>query len=1075
MTLPPSYVALQVDEIGAATATGDLDIAFNNGDYSISAWIQYDGFSSNAIIIQREGEFVFRTTDNGFAFQIEGRPPLTWQSATDLGNDWINVCITVSEGNARLFVNGEFQSYVALGTGSTTTQNPLIMGTGLQGLIRNVVVYNTDLGPDQVLQSQFNPPSSSLVAAYFDFTQNPPVDTGPKHLPINLSSGAKSVRVTPCMQFTPGSFAYPMHDPDINPGGHSVDSYTVQSWIYLRESAPVQYVLANSDLNSDTGMSLSVVETDGSFKLVSKRGSDQSGASVISSQTIALRTWTNVATTFDGATLTVFINGTAVGSKACPPLPLMRNAGDVVIGATFSDTIVGGIDTIQGCISHLNVWNSALPVAQIVHNMTAHPEGDLTALTGNFNLTSIPSRNSVNGHPVGLVGGAHVFQHVANSVVGAEDADFAREVEAEYTATPEMLARWRSEIDFDAHREMMREALSVARAKDADHFESEEDRQKIHAAYDDVMRRVELGDHPEMPLLFTRHEENGRRYLVGNDGAGSFVAYEGDAAAISDCTLWEIQLIFVVLFGILDALFGLKASLSPRARSVIAKILLSPRVAAYLARGGAITAVGIFGLMSAMVASGHIKSLLWALVDIGIWTFIRVVGRLVLDFFGVGAASVIASLAATVVTFISTYAQRPSSCDPIPKVTLASITFNHDPTHSSVDALSIRKSGAVAVKIPEWTHGMTDPMASPAAYAIDKVRSKTITLEASFTIDTQAATTVQIQALNGGVLGAIAPVTVNFVNGVSNPQFVTLSLPNHQIATAGVKAQNASWTWQYKVSTGGWNPMTTSNHRIYTVLSQPTMPWQQDANPAETQLPWTTALEHACAWAAGKTTSDAVLSAITTKVYESLGLTYETVQGESKYTGPNGAGTQFAFYLTQFLKYLKGSGGNGKVVNCTDCASIVTSFANLVGTNVQASIMQDNRFGDPQQGFKCNKIQAIGDTTWRYPFSPKNIFSYHEVVWEPATGNFDNIYDACLKFDSGNDPWKWTGGGTHVPVLPLKFPFTSQPLPTTLPIATPFTAQTYRERLAQNSAAGIGKCIPQGPIPHSQSGRRMVE
>jgi len=43
-----------------------------------------------------------------------------------------------------------------------------------------------------------------------------------------------------------------------------------------------------------------------------------------------------------------------------------------------------------------------------------------------------------------------------------------------------------------------------------------------------------------------------------------------------------------------------------------------------------------------------------------------------------------------------------------------------------------------------------------------------------------------------------------------------------------------------------------------------------------------------------------------------------------------------------------------------------------------------------------------------------------------------------------------------------------------LPIPTPVSMAGYRERLAQNSAEGIGRCVPIGPWPNARGGRRGV-
>jgi hypothetical protein len=126
--------------------------------------------------------------------------------------------------------------------------------------------------------------------------------------------------------------------------------------------------------------------------------------------------------------------------------------------------------------------------------------------------------------------------------------------------------------------------------------------------------------------------------------------------------------------------------------------------------------------------------------------------------------------------------------------------------------------------------------------------------------------------------------------------------------------------------------------------------------------------------------------------------------------------------------------------------------------------------------FDCNEIIAIGLTAWGYPFAGQpwaGSFNYHEVAWTSGIGFPDPLYDACLQIDSSSNPWDWPGV-THAPALALKMPFTTKGVSPTLPIATPFADQSYRERLATNTATGIGRCVPRGPFPNTQSGHREV-
>jgi hypothetical protein len=406
-------------------------------------------------------------------------------------------------------------------------------------------------------------------------------------------------------------------------------------------------------------------------------------------------------------------------------------------------------------------------------------------------------------------------------------------------------------------------------------------------------------------------------------------------------------------------------------------------------------------------------------------------------------------------------------------VELTAITF--DSGHSSgrgvATALSIRRNFSAAVAVPEWVTGKSLPKDSPAAYAISTTAGKSLTIQASFATDPSGPATVDVRADGGGVLGSIDSTTITMVGGTSVPRFVPLSLPHHKIGADGILRQDIQWDWFYKATDGTWISMGSSSHRIYVVLDAPFLPWLQPPTPpaAETQLPWVEALDRACLWAAGTLNSLDAAGAVTKAVNGSLGLTYDVSHGSSKYTQE--VNHTSWFLCTAFLAFLnRQPESKGNVVNCTDCASIVSSFANLLGCQLAAAVMAS------PGGFLCNKIIAIGSgSTWVYPFPPSNRFSYHEVAWTGAFSHEDHIFDACLQADNSGDPWNWTDQAlAHTPVLPLNEIFTGQGRVPILPIPTPFGAAGYRERLAQNSAAGIGRCLPQGPWPNARGGRRGV-
>ncbi|MGZ3473976.1 MAG: hypothetical protein ACXWUG_06380 [Polyangiales bacterium] len=84
----------------------------------------------------------------------------------------------------------------------------------------------------------------------------------------------------------------------------------------------------------------------------------------------------------------------------------------------------------------------------------------------------------------------------------------------------------------------------------------------------------------------------------------------------------------------------------------------------------------------------------------------------------------------------------------------------------------------------------------------------------------------------------------------------------------------------------------------------------------------------------------------------------------------------------------------GNIVNCTDCASILSTYANMVGVKLHYAIIGWN--------FGLNPIQGIGATSFGSPFDSGRMgFSYHAVTTPDATVTID---DATLALDGDSDP-----------------------------------------------------------------------
>ncbi len=157
------------------------------------------------------------------------------------------------------------------------------------------------------------------------------------------------------------------------------------------------------------------------------------------------------------------------------------------------------------------------------------------------------------------------------------------------------------------------------------------------------------------------------------------------------------------------------------------------------------------------------------------------------------------------------------------------------------------------------------------------------------------------------------------------------------------------------------------------------------------------------------------------------------------------------FYLARFLRDL---GQPNKVLNCADCAHIVSTACALVGKDLPMATF----ISPANQGFDCNRIIAIGTADWRYPFDATGTetrggFGYHMFNAGDANLTKDTpIYDACLKVDGGDYPGDGgPAGARKIEALPAGMPARDGDAnQVNVPLDVPYAKNCYRERLVHD-------------------------
>jgi hypothetical protein len=398
---------------------------------------------------------------------------------------------------------------------------------------------------------------------------------------------------------------------------------------------------------------------------------------------------------------------------------------------------------------------------------------------------------------------------------------------------------------------------------------------------------------------------------------------------------------------------------------------------------------------------------------------------------------------------------------PTVPLVLEAIKLNHNPAGATTDALNMRRNKTTFVTVPEWRRGVSVlPADSVAAYSIADTTGHTLTIQAQFSCTEPGKRTFEVRAVDptvdppapegcsrgclplwrllasivralvGNVLGDVTPKQVTCSHGQTG--WETFELANTRVDQVGVGIHETTWRWQYRQHPSDpWTDFETSRHRIYVLLDLPKAPWVQSPyDPSNTQLPWVEVMDYACQWAVLKTDKDEAAAAVTARIN---GLGPSLIE----YDCPGGGGTHYGGNCTAFLDRLKGGTGNGKYVNCSDCATFVSTFANILGCDLWQSQMGWD--------FDLNPILAIGESVW-YPGCPDWLlpsFTYHEVAWKGACLETDRIFDACLHVDGDADP-------TTAPHSPL--------LPTNMLFGAPGSG-AYRDRLATPSSWTA--CAPQ--------------
>lgn len=940
--------------------------------WGITAWIRLNGMGKDISILSREGAFDFGVSHGKLVFRMGEtevvQTDLNWKVNSDM---WHYVAVTYDLHSLCFYVNGELAGKAAVDLKAEENGKNYVIGENLDGFIRSLKVYDSCPDGDEVVLGMFGETQDVKPCAELDFGCNPPADRCRPDAVVRMEGGCRSCVLEPALMLQGTAYAEPVLTETLNPGGKQVDPYTIQAEVWVTGKQPRQTVFVNGNHNEDAGMAIYLrydTEKKG-YRLCALRGSDEEAENkVVSDALVQTDRWVNVAVTYDGQSVCLYLDGKLDKRKdrVGPVLkPMMK--GELLFGAMRENGKPVGINTLQGYIRRIDIWERALTEEEIGRYAERMPEWKKEGLAEVFDFTGEPFRSRLRGIPVALNDLARFRENRTDAPANCREPEPVRRNAVR--ANPDDLRRERDKLDLTA-----------------------------------VVKRVEgnCGTVKKYLLLdVTHYVEKTDFVLVAHYATHSEPVLRCPIEEVDECRLRQVELVFILVGGAVSALFGLKTRLSTEAVEYILKVVLPlASVRTILAKGEKLAAADVYELGHVLYGEGALKPLLTLLVDLGFWGMLRFLAKAVLTFMGVGWADTIASLVATAAVFVVKFIRYVQVCLPPPSVVLESVTFCHSPEEPGLSALRLGEP-----TVPEWNAG--SGLNNPVAYALEKLKGGAY-IKASFYGTCILPTEVKIQAIaqQNNPLGNLGPVSVWFYPLVGCRQEARFLIEASRLGGIKVGYRQLEWKWEYDMG-AGYIMMGTTAHEVYFLRDEPAADWKI-LNKVEKPMLWYDVLKMSKDWLPSEGVDRCCKLApyFTAGIYNSSRFEYI---GRSNFSGIDISKGVVCFFLTLLLEMMN---GRGKVeIECSDCAYLLSLCVGVWGGEPVwiNSLKKDNG-----TQLHTSYLKPIGQKDWKECF-----WNYHAMGVEMEKQSEADYwaYDCCLQLDRSDKAWQ-SEEKKRIPVIP---------------------------------------------------------
>lgn len=298
-----------------------------------------------------KGAFYYKTKAAGKVSAEQWSMPVT-------ENEWNQFDLTCKGDTLTFYINGLLGYQTKIKTDSQIGKQNYQIGSTLDGYIRYARIANLCLEPKDILSNQYqNKLETSQLELFFDFSKSKAKDLGRHNLPILLSGLSEVKDIVRTLDLEQSGIAVPMNSEAVNPGGFPSGQYTLYHRVFLQPGKDCDTVVAGNG-NLTKGIVLTVT-ADLHMKLV------WNGQEYPSKGSLPTYQWLDLAATYDGTALRLYVNGDLDTEAAVKTAPAALSEGNMQIGNVLVNGRTLSGQSFRGYIDCVAVFDTALTKEQL--------------------------------------------------------------------------------------------------------------------------------------------------------------------------------------------------------------------------------------------------------------------------------------------------------------------------------------------------------------------------------------------------------------------------------------------------------------------------------------------------------------------------------------------------------------------------------------------------------------------------------------------------------------------------------------------------------------------------------------